>query len=126
MIGRRKDGGEYSTVHGWFLEHKRLATLAVLRFDPGTREAFHDHAFNCVSLILGPGHLEETFLGGHPVRVHKPGTVLVTRREDFHQVRSVGTTYLLTLRGPWLDRWHEVDELGHFITLTHGRRQVAA
>jgi hypothetical protein len=118
-----KDGGPKSSVWAWYLESKRFATLALLKFMPGTRPAYHDHAFNCVSLVLGPGHLEERFVDGRR-RTHRPGKVLITRRSDFHQVHSVGTTYVLTLRGPWRDRWHEINERGEPVTLTHGRRVV--
>lgn len=125
MIFAGKDGGPLSKVSGFFLESKKVGSAVLLRFEPGTREAFHTHAFNAWSLILGPGRLEETFFGEATPRVHKPGTVLHTAKEDFHQVRSVGTTYVLTFRGPWEDLWQEVDEDGNLLVLTHGRKVVA-
>ena len=123
QLGHRKDGGPKSHVGGWFIEAKSVATLALLKFLPGTREAFHEHAFNCITLVIGPGHLEETFTDGRE-RHHYPGTMLVTRKTDFHQVNSVGTTYVLTLRGPWTSTWREVDEDNNSYTLTHGRKKV--
>jgi hypothetical protein len=122
FIGKRKDGGKESHVTGWFFEIKRLFTVALLRFDPGTREDYHDHAFDCVSLIVGPGFLEEKFLGGD-IRLHKAGKVLVTRRHHFHKVYSHGTTWVLTVSGPWRQTWHE-QVGGKVITLTFGRKVV--
>ena len=118
-----KDGGPKSRVEGWFAKSKAFVTLALLKFHEGTREAYHSHAFDCISLILGPGRLEETFLDGRQ-RTHRPGKILITLRSDFHQVRSVGTTYVLTLRGPWSRTWLEQDEDRRILHLTHGRRIV--
>lgn len=120
----RKDGGYESTVDGWFLECKRYLSLVLLRFSPGSREAYHSHAFHCVSLILGPGYLEEHFIDGR-VRIHRPGDLLLTTRQDFHKVYSRGTTYVVSLRGPWTDTWQEQVD-GKVITLTHGRRSQDA
>lgn len=121
-IGFSKDGGQESTVQGWFIEAKKLATAALLRFDDGTREAYHSHAFNCISWVL-KGALEEEHLEGG-VDVHRPSLKpVVTRRDTFHKVRSLGTTWVLTFRGPWSDTWKEYVD-GQIITLTHGRKVV--
>ena len=48
-----KDGGPESKVDGyWLFRHKRLFTVALLRFSKGSREAYHSHAFNAVSWVL--------------------------------------------------------------------------
>lgn len=122
-IGKYKDGGIDSHVSGWFIESKRFATAALLHFAPGSREAFHSHAFNCISLILGPGYLEEHFYDGR-IRVHRPGKVLRTYRDDLHKVYSHGDVYVLTLRGPWRASWLDVVNDKAY-ELTHGRRVVA-
>ena len=42
-----KDGGPESTVWGYFLiEIKSLFTIVLLHFKNGSREAYHNHAFN--------------------------------------------------------------------------------
>ena len=54
-----KDGGEES--HVWahvLIELKGWFSIMVLRFEPGSRAAYHSHAFNCFSWILR-GKLEE-------------------------------------------------------------------
>lgn len=131
---KRKDGGPESTVTGYFLyENKRRFTVALLRFDNGTRDAFHNHAFNSISWVLR-GQLREHFLykwrvhrrGDGATRVHRPSfRPVATARGDFHQVESVGTTWVLTFRGPWRDTWQEFLPLeDRYRTLTHGRVEV--
>lgn len=107
-IGKYKDGGNESNVTGWFVEAKSFLTLALLRFAPGSREAFHSHAFNCVSLLL-KGTLVETFLDGSTI-THKAPKLIITRQRDLHKVYSVGTSWVFTLRGPWnpFRSWYEV------------------
>jgi hypothetical protein len=127
LFKKRKDGGGESTVTGyWLVELKSLFSALLLRFDGASREAFHTHAFNCFSWVL-KGGLTETMLDGR-VRRYRPSILpFVTRRTDFHKVDSdEGTTWVLTFRGPWADRWQEfIPGYDRFVTLTHGRRVVA-
>lgn len=118
-----KDGGPKSRVWAYFLENKKLGSIGLLKFKDGSREAFHSHAFDCASLILGPGRLKEVFKDGR-VRFHLPFKFLVTRKDDFHKVYSKGTTWVLTVRGPWDPTWEEVDEEGQHKTLSWGRKEV--
>ena len=105
-------------------EFKRVFSVVLLRFDNGSREAYHDHAFDCFSWVLR-GELNEQFLAG-PRRVHRASVKpFVTRRRDFHKVSSNGTTWVLSFRGPWLKRWHERTP-GGFVELTSGREVVRA
>lgn len=124
FVGRRKDGGSKSTVTGWFFEIKSLFTVALLRFDNGTREAYHSHAFDCASIVIG-GKLVETFYD-LTEREHSTGKCLVTRKSDLHKVRSEGTTWVLTVRGPWAKHWFEIVPSGfgfdRLLKLTNGRR----
>jgi len=62
-IGYGKDGGAQSTVWGYFLECKKLASVVLLRFEPGSREAYHSHAFESWSLLI-KGQLVEKHLNG--------------------------------------------------------------
>lgn len=120
-----KDGGPESKVWGfWLLGVKRLFSIALLRFEDGSREAYHSHAFNCVSVVLR-GTLIEHHLRRLLPEIHTAGAVIVTRRDTFHKVVSVGRTWVLTLRGPWSDTWEESVN-GRRFTLTHGRRELAA
>lgn len=118
-----KDGGPKSTVTGyWLIESKRLFSIALLRFDNGSREEYHSHAFDCISWVFGEGCLREEHLNGE-VDIHnmsfKP---VVTRRSTFHRVFSKGTTWVITFRGPWSKQWKEYDPVTEaFSTLSNGR-----
>jgi hypothetical protein len=133
LLSWKKDGGPESTVSGFFfIEWKDMFSVALLRFSDGTREAYHDHAFNAVSWLL-KGELLEFMLDG-PGRIHKPRLLpIVTRKEDFHKVHSVGTSWVLSFRGPWNKEWHEFTRgswkgrefiPGKYTTLTDGRKPV--
>lgn len=125
-----KDGGPESNVTGYFLiEWKPVISIALMKFSDGTRKALHSHAFHSISWLL-KGELMEicpiTETDGR-VTWHRPGLFpILTLRSTFHKVRSIGTSWVLTVRGPWLDTWNEYRESeNRFVTLTHGRREVA-
>lgn len=126
LFKRMKDGGPLSKVYGFFLiEWKRLFSVAVLRFDHGARDAYHTHAFNAVSWVLWGKLVERTIWGS--VNVYEPSfRPILTPRDMFHKVESVGTTWAITFRGPWVARWTEYlpDEL-QFVSLTNHRVVVA-
>jgi hypothetical protein len=122
-----KDGGPKSTVTGyWLIEAKRLFSIALLRFDNGSRDEYHSHAFNCISWVLGKGRLREEHLHGG-MEIHEPSIKpVITRRSTFHRVFSEGTTWVLTFRGPWSIGWSEYDpSTKRYTTLTNGRVVVA-
>jgi len=121
VLSTSKDGGDESHVWAhWLVEWKSMFSIVLLRFEDGSREAFHDHAFNCFSWIL-KGKLKEKFLNGE-VKYHTPSfKPFITTKDDFHKVSSEGRSWALSFRGPWSDTWSEVDEAGKAIKLTHGR-----
>ncbi len=123
ILFKSKDGGAESNVTGfWLIEIKCLFSIALLRFDHGTREAFHSHAFNCISWVIW-GILEEISLKGQ-TKWHIPSLIpVLTSRNTFHKVYSHGITWALTFRGPWSKTWKENID-GQEITLTHGRKVV--
>lgn len=118
------DGGKCSTVWGyWLVELKRLFSIVLLRFAPGSRDAHHSHAFNSVSWVLR-GKLIERHLGGD-VEIHVPSwRPIVTRRTTFHKVTSIGTTWVFSLRGPWARTWQEHTDGEGTYTLASGRVRV--
>lgn len=125
FLSRRKDGGPKSTVTGyWLAEIKSLFSVALLRFGNGSREEYHSHAFDSVSWVLR-GRLLEEHIDGNTDK-HSPSLrPVVTRRSTFHRVFSIGTTWVLTFRGPWSRHWEEYDPNKHeFITLSDGRERV--
>ncbi len=88
-------------------------------------EAFHNHAFNSIAWVL-KGTLTENMLDGK-VNTHKSSIFpFYVSREDFHKVDSDGTTWVLNIRGPWLNKWKEyLPTESRFRTLTNGRIEVA-
>ncbi len=123
-----KDGGAESTVWAhWLFEIKGLCSIVLLRFEDGSRDAYHSHAFNSISWVLR-GHLTERVeapwglseVNQYPASL----SPVITRRETHHKVVSRGRTWVLSFRGPWARTWTETLPSGETITLTHGRRQV--
>lgn len=122
LFSRAPDGGSKSGVTGYFLiEAKRLFSVVLLHFAPGSREAFHSHAFNAITLWL-TGGVQEQHLDG-TVTAWAPGQVKLTRRSTFHRVFATRGTWALSLRGPWANQWQE-SRHGELVTLTHGRREL--
>lgn len=121
-----KDGGPESRVWGyWLVEIKSLFSIALLCFKDGSRDAYHSHAFNSVSWVLW-GAL------GEQLRESPDGTwfyypsfrPIITKRDTFHKVTSIGTTWVLTFRGPWAKTWKEWTEKEGEVTLTNHRVKV--
>jgi hypothetical protein len=120
-----KDGGPESTVTGyWLAEMKSLFSAVLLRFSDGSRDSYHSHAFHSVNWVIR-GRVVEHHLDGRKV-IHAPSwRPVVTRRSTFHRVVSEGTTWVLSLRGPWSRYWQEYDPNEDvLINLTHGRKEV--
>jgi hypothetical protein len=119
-----KDGGSKSTVTGfWFIELKGLFSIVLLKFHPGSREAYHSHAFNALSWFVW-GEVIEYFQDGSPSKLWKPSLIpKYTPRNNFHRVWANKATYCFTIRGPWHSTWKEylINE-NKIITLTHGRK----
>lgn len=135
LLKTMKDGGPESRVWGMFLiEWKALFSIVLLRFEDGSREAYHSHAFHAISWVL-KGCMEEK-------RVHNPtGTCairravtqwfkpslrpIITTRDNMHKVTSQGRTWTISFRGPWADKWREyLPASDEFVTLTHGRKVI--
>lgn len=129
FLSLSKDGGPRSTVWAyWLVELKPLFSVVLLRFDNGTRDAYHSHAFDAVSWVLR-GRLVEICIGALTpgVRTYVPSVrPVITKRDTFHKVHSVGRTWVLSFRGPWVDRWREYTIKGGEQTLTHGRKRVSS
>lgn len=125
LFFKSKDGGAESNVTGyWLIEAKGLFSIVLLRFDKGSREAFHSHAFNAVSWVLR-GQLLEVVKDAPNERGYlEPSlTPVFTARERFHQVFGMADkTWVLSFRGPWAKQWKEyLPKEDKFVTLTSGR-----
>lgn len=123
MMQKAPDGGATSGVTGYFvIECKSLFSIVLLRFDNGTREAYHAHAFNAVTLWLRGWVIEHLFTSATG-RVYRPGSWKYTKRATIHRVESVGVSWALSFRGPWVDSWDEIRN-GVRVHLAHGRKVI--
>jgi hypothetical protein len=132
-----KDGGPESTVWAHFLcEFKGLFSIVLLRFEDGSRDAYHSHAFHAVSWLLSGGLLESRttrIAPGWIVYSYPPSALpIITLRSHHHKVTSVGRSWVLSFRGPWSSTWEETippaipGDAPERRVLTNGRREVAA
>jgi len=120
LLTKSPDGGKDSGVTAYFLfESKRFGSIAILRFDKGTREAFHSHAFNALTWWL-KGSVTEEHVDGSSVRWYPSIKPKLTKKDCFHKIIADEVTWAFTVRGPWQDTWLEYKN-SKTITLTHGR-----
>lgn len=119
----RPDGGKDSGVTAYFLiEWKSLFSIGLLSFSKGSREAFHNHAFDAITFWL-KGRVKEEHLDGS-VKYFSGFSLKpkLTKRNCYHKIIGLTKTWALTFRGPWKDEWNEYKEKE--ITLTHGRIEL--
>lgn len=125
LFSRGKDGGPKSTVTGyWLTEIKRWFSIVLLKFENGSRDEYHNHAFNSWNWVLRGKVVEQNLDGS--TRVYTPSwRPIRTRRDTFHRVVSEGTTWVFSIRGPWKKTWMEYSpQRAEFTTLTNGRVTV--
>lgn len=126
FFSKSKDGGPNSTVTGyWLIEWKRFFSIVLLKFENGSRDEYHSHAFNSLNWILN-GRVEEWWAQGFRVKNHFPSLKpILTKRSTFHRVFSFGTTWVFSIRGPWSKTWLEYNpKTDETIVLTHGRKII--
>ncbi len=126
LLFKSKDGGPESNVTGyWLIEWKKYFSIVLLRFDKGSREAFHNHAFNAWSIVLS-GAIIEYFPNSSYCEYFSSGDTIYTSRERMHKVEGLAKkTWILSFRGPWSETWNEYfDKEDKTITLTNGRKQI--
>jgi hypothetical protein len=141
-----KDGGPESRVRMWGLECKAVGSILVLRFEEGTREAFHTHAFNAWSWVLSGALVEQTLPEKNQPLWHDllsnmderglsqftewagfgPSLRPIhTDRRRFHKVAGGSRgAWVLSFRGPWWTGWRELDPTtGEQTKLAPGRQE---
>lgn len=119
------DGGQDSGVTGyWLIEWKPVFSIVLLRFSKGTRDAYHEHAFNAWTFWV-KGRVQEEFVDGSPTIEWTPSfKPKYTPRSNFHRIRALETSWALCFRGRWNKTWKEKKGTALY-TLTHGRVKVA-
>jgi len=124
---KSKDGGPNSNVTGyWLLEWKSVFSVVLLRFDKGSREVYHEHAFNAVSWVLSGCLYEYTPRESWAIDLYSSIFPVYTPRSRLHKVYGIANkSWVLSFRGPWSKTWREFDDkTGTFTTLTNGRKIV--
>lgn len=124
LFTKSHDGGKDSGVTGyWLVENKDLFSIVLLRFNKGSREAFHSHAFNAITFWL-KGSVTEHFENGKPSINWLPSFIpKITLRNNCHKIFAHETSWALSFRGPWADRWKEIKNNESYY-LTHGRKRI--
>jgi len=125
ILKKSYDGGPDSGVTGyWLIEWKQAFSIVLLHFSPGSREAFHSHAFNAVTLWL-KGQVAEVDLQIPMYETKwKPGQFKWTPRNKFHMIIGPESgAWALSFRGPWQKNWQEY-KYGKIINLADGRLEV--
>lgn len=130
LFFKAKDGGPDSKVTGyWLVESKRFFSIALVKFAPGSRDAYHTHAFNAVSFLFS-SILNETFKDKSRMcdKYYLPSIYpIVTKRNNFHKVTNITSknAWVLTFRGPWDSTWKEyLPKEDRELILTHGRVEI--
>ncbi len=122
FFSKSHDGGKKSGVIGYFLvEIKSLFSIVILKFNKGSRENFHSHAFNALTWFI-KGDMIEHKLNGSFKKYKRSFMPKLTKKDNIHKVYANKTSWAISLRGPWDNNWKEYNPLTNkFITLTHGR-----
>ena len=129
LFCKAKDGGLESKVTGyWLIESKKFFSIVLLKFDEGSREAYHTHAFDAISWVFKGQLMEHSITNNEDKTTFFNPSIMpiITPRSKFHRVFGTSkTTWALSFRGPWIDEWKEyIPASNKDITLTHGRREV--
>lgn len=126
ILKKCKDGGPESTVDAYvLLECKSLFSVILLRFDKGSRENYHSHAFNALTWFIKGEMYEDRVVPYKHIKTKYKRSWLpkVTKRDNLHKVFAKEVSWCFTLRGPWSKTWIEYNEKSNKeITLTNGRQ----
>ena len=122
LFSKVKDGGKESTVDAFFLfEIKWLGSIALLRFNKGSRTNYHSHAFNALTWFI-KGDMTEHDINGDTLEYKSSLLPKLTKKDKFHKVVAEKTSWCFTIRGRWDNSWKEFNPTTEeYLTLTHGR-----
>ena len=127
LFEKAKDGGPESPVDAYFLcEFKGLFSIALLKFNIGSRVAFHTHAFNAWTWFL-KGEMKEQVTEGEAYGYwySRSLTPKYTPKSRMHRVKAYKDSWCITIRGPWSKYWIEYNPITKtYTTFTHGRVEV--
>ena len=124
LFKKSYDGGADSGVTGyWLIEAKSLFSIVLLHFSPGSRDAFHSHAFNALTWWL-KGDVQELYLAGQYRHWYPSFKPKRTPKDCFHKIVAGDKgAWALSFRGPWDATWSE-NKNDETYTLGHGRVRI--
>lgn len=129
ILSSAKDGGKDSPVTAFFLiEWKGLFSIALLKFNKGSREAYHTHAFHAWTWFLWGSMTEERLYDRHKVNTKYRAKLKpkFTHKDNLHRVIAHKDSWCFTLRGPWSKTWREYDHVKGLTTVFgHGRKVLS-
>jgi len=122
ILSKGTDGGDKSNVVGyWLVEIKPLFSIVLLRFGKGSRECYHNHAFHALTWFL-KGEVDEHHTDGRIINWKPSLKPKITKKDCFHKVYALETTWAISFRGPWDKTWKEYNPTTEKeTTLTNGR-----
>lgn len=126
ILSKAKDGGHDSPVDAYFLiEIKSLFSMALLKFNKGTRNNYHNHAFHALTWFI-KGDLCEISINSESKYWYKRSWFpKLTKRDKMHKVLALKDSWCFTIRGPWNKTWKEYNPINkEEITFTHGRKII--
>ena len=125
FLSKDTDGGDKSNVTGyWLIEAKSLFSVVLLCFEKGSRENYHNHAFNALTWFI-KGDVFEYHTDGRIINWMPSFKPKFTPKNCFHKVYAVETTWALSIRGPWDKTWKEYNpNTNKEVTLTNGRKII--
>lgn len=125
FFSKAKDGGSKSPVDGYFLfELKSLCSVVLLKFNKGSRENFHNHAFHAMTWFI-KGEMVEEDVSGSKLKYKFSLKPKITMREKCHRVIALEDSWCISIRGPWSKNWKEFNKQTNETTiLTNGRKVV--
>ena len=130
LFRKSYDGGSDSGVTGyWLIEAKSLFSIVLLHFSPGSRDAYHSHAFNALTWWL-KGDVVEMFKHdpdpfNPPAKAWRPSLIPKwTPKNCFHKIiAGEKGAWALSFRGPWDPTWFE-SKNGETYELGQGRVRI--
>ena len=96
----------------------------VLKFDYGSRNAYHSHAFYSISWLLSGGLVEFVY-GGPDYKVYIPSLIpiWISRKRTHKVYGTYQANWVLSFRGPWKNTWIDIEPTKTNV-LTHGRKVI--
>ena len=126
LLNKAKDGGKDSPVDAYFLfEIKGLCSIALLKFNKGCREDYHNHAFNALTWFI-KGDLTEEKVDGSVKKYKRSFVPKLTTKNNCHRVIAHKDSWCFTIRGRWENTWYELNESKDLKTFLTNHRQIVS